>query len=79
MAHFILAHLVPGKKLFHINGSYHSDFGEGIVYFLRQKKGSLPLATVSTVAQDSIGALEESNRGRADFILCTPSTMAPAR
>ncbi len=79
MAHFILAGLSPGKKFFHINGAYHSDFDGGIVYFLRQKKANLAIATISTVFQDAIVPLEESHRGRADFILCTPSSMAPSR
>ncbi len=79
MAHFILAALSPGKKFFHINGAYHSDFDGGIVHFLRQKKEGLGIVTISTVVQDAIGSLEASHRGRADFILCTPSSMAPPR
>lgn len=75
MAHFILANRDPGSLFLHFNGAYHSDHGESINWFLKRADPGLEIVTISTVSQDEIDRLEEKNRGKADFIICVPSTM----
>ena len=75
MAHFILQSFAPGRLFLHINGAYHSDNYEGILWYLRRTRPNLRYATLSTVIQTHTGLLQSENRGRADFILCVDEDM----
>ncbi len=70
MAHFILSNLENGKTFLHLNGAYHSDRYEGILWYLRRKQPGLRVLTISTVTQTDLRKLEEEHRGKADFIIC---------
>ncbi len=75
MAYFILQNWEPGETFIHYNGAYHSDNYEGIVWYLKQAKPDLNILTISTVQQDTITSLNPEYEGKADYILCIPSTM----
>lgn len=72
MAHSIARVIKGGKRMLHINGSYHSDGKEGIVHFLQQYAPGTSSITITTVMQNEVGKLEQKNEGKADFILVTP-------
>lgn len=73
MAWFISRHL-DGKFL-HLNGSYHSDFKEGIIPYLLKYRPETTLATVTFLRTEDILRLGEEQKGRADFYVCIPETM----
>lgn len=75
MAHFILENREPGRLFLHFNGAYHSDHGESINWFLKRARPGLEIVTISTVSQDDTDQLEEEYVGKADFVICVPSTM----
>jgi len=79
MAHFILKNLNDGYVFYHINGSYHSENYEGIVWYLKEynKRNAtdLKILTITTVEQDDLDELEKDNLGKADFIVCIPEDM----
>ncbi len=75
MAHFILENYTKGSTFLHFNGAFHSDFHEGILWYLQQQKPDLNYMTISTVSQKDISKLEEENIGRADFIICVDEDM----
>jgi uncharacterized iron-regulated protein len=75
MAHFILQYYRPGSLFIHYNGSYHSDFFEGIGWYLQQKRPDLKRVTITTVSQKDIHHLEKEHLGRADFIICVDEDM----
>ena len=75
MAYFIAKNFVPGKLFIHYNGSYHSENNEGIVWYLKQDRLILKVATVTTVTQKSLKRLSKENRGKADFIICVDEDM----
>lgn len=75
MAWRIVANWAPGKHLLHINGSYHSDLGEGIVWYLRRALPEVKVVILTTVSQDKLDKMESEHGEKADFILVTPSTM----
>jgi len=75
MAHFILQNHSKGKLFIHYNGAYHSDYYEGILWYLKQENQELNYATISTVSQDDVNRLEEEHEGKADFIICVDSNM----
>jgi len=63
------------RKLIHYNGNYHSDNRGGIIPFLEQYLPGKKIVTVCCIRQESVGAVDEENIGRADFIVCVPETM----
>ena len=73
MAWFISRHL-DGKFL-HLNGSYHSDFKEGIIPYLLKYRPETTFATVTFLRTEDISRLGEEQKGRADFYVCIPETM----
>ncbi len=76
MAYFILKYL-PNKWLFyHINGAYHSDYFEGIVWYVRKKRNDLKITTISTIeVADVKNPPKEELKGRANYIIVIPKTM----
>jgi len=75
MAHFISLKFSKENLFLHINGAYHSDYKEGIVWYLNKIAPQFNTITISTVEQESIKKLEAENINKADFIICVPSTM----
>lgn len=75
MAYFILKYFVPGNLFIHYNGAFHSDNYDGIVWYLKQARPDLKIATVSTVSQKNINQLLEENKNKADFIICVDEDM----
>ncbi len=75
MAHFILKNYQPNHTFLHFNGSYHSDFYEGILWYLQLEQPELNYLTITTVEQEDPSALDAENIGRADFIICVDSDM----
>jgi len=71
----ILEYYKTGKTFLHLNGSYHSDNYEGILWYLKQEKPNLNYKTISTVSQKDISTLSEEHKGKADFIICVPENM----
>ena len=75
MAHFILKTYKEGQFFLHFNGSFHSNFYEGILWYLKDQSPDLNYGTISTVTQENIDRLEKENRGKADFIICVDEDM----
>lgn len=75
MAHFILSHFTPGVLFLHFNGAFHSDFYEGILWYMQLSRPDLRYTTITTVSQKDITKLSEANLGRADFIICVDVDM----
>jgi uncharacterized iron-regulated protein len=76
MAYFISQSL-PGEGVFmHINGSYHSDNKEGIIWYLLEEYApKSKIMTITTVEQSQLEELEEENQGKADFTLVVTDKM----
>lgn len=75
MAHFILKNYKKGSLFLHYNGAFHSDFYEGILWYLKRSQPNLKYATISTVVQKNIKKLLEENKFKADFIICVDENM----
>ena len=69
MAHFILKNYKTGKLFIHYNGAFHSDYYEGIGWYLKRQFPTLNYSTISTVTQADITKLNSEHIGKADFIL----------
>ena len=75
MAHFIMENWSEGKILFHLNGSYHSNNFQGIVWHLQQRNEDLKIVTIATVLQPEIESVSDENMNIADYIICIPENM----
>lgn len=75
MAHFILANYQQDHMFMHYNGAYHSDFHEGILWYLKKEREDLHYATISTVSQENINKLAKEHQHKADYIICVDSHM----
>ncbi len=69
MAYFIYKNLKPGYTFIHFNGSFHSAFDQGIIWYLKKLEPKIKILTIETVSQKDIGQLEEKHKGTADFII----------
>lgn len=75
MAYSILENLKPNSIFIHYHGSYHSDFYEGIYWYIKQDQPTLKILTIATVSQSDLSSLEQEHLGRADFILVVDEDM----
>ncbi len=75
MAYFILKNWTKGKTFIHYNGTYHSNFHQGIEWYLKQENPNLKIFTIGSTEQIAVDTLAKTSLGMADFIICTPETM----
>ena len=75
MAHFILQNWSKGKVFLHLNGSYHSQNFEGIVWYLRKQKPDLNVVTITSTEEADITRPSEAKAGAATFTVCIPADM----
>lgn len=75
MAWAIASNYREGDMVLHINGSYHSNHHEGIVWYLKREMPELKIAVINQVLQGDISALEEQHKDSADFVIVVPATM----
>lgn len=75
MAHFILQNKEKNKLFVHFNGAYHSNYYEGIYWYLKTYQEEIKIVTIATVEQDDLSTLDKEYLGIADFIICVPTSM----
>jgi uncharacterized iron-regulated protein len=75
MAHFILSNLDENSRMIHLNGSYHSNDYEGIVWYIQQADEDLNVLTINTISADDIENIEPDQFQSADITVAVPSTM----
>ncbi len=75
MAFKISQNMKSGHTFLHINGAYHSDNYEGIVWYLKKYNPNLKIFTITTAEQEDISEVDDKNDGKADVIICVPADM----
>ena len=75
MRKYILQALKDDNQLIHYNGAYHSDYYQGILWYVQQSKPLMKVTTISTVSQSKVNKLEKEHLGKADFIICVTESM----
>lgn len=73
MAFSLYPFLEKGNTILHVNGSYHSNHYEGIVWYLKRDYPNTKILTINTVEQENINILDEKSKPTADFIIVTPT------
>jgi len=69
MANSIVTNWPASGKFIHVNGAYHSNDFEGILWYMNAYRPDTKMMTVSIVVQSNIDQLESEHIGSADFIL----------
>ena len=75
MAHFIIKNLPSNGIFLHLNGAYHSDNYEGIVWFIKKAKPQKKILTITTIEKDNIDDISDEDMKKADYIIVVPSSM----
>lgn len=75
MAHFILSNLDENSRFIHLNGSYHSNNYEGIVWYVMQADNQLKILTINTITVDDVTNVDNKEFEAADITLVVPSLM----
>lgn len=72
MAYSITKLLNGHNTCLHLNGSFHSDFHQGIMWYIEYYRKNTKVITITTVTQQNLKALLKEYKGRADYILVVP-------
>ncbi|MEY4611574.1 MAG: hypothetical protein RL246_1893 [Bacteroidota bacterium] len=75
MAYSILEHMKKDELFIHYHGSYHSEFHEGIMWYLQKSRADMRIATIATVSQRNIQSLLPEHLDKADYIICVEEDM----
>ncbi|MFO7788976.1 MAG: ChaN family lipoprotein [Bacteroidota bacterium] len=75
MAYSISQAMYDDKYFLHFNGAYHSEYHEGIVWYLMHYEPHLEKTTITTVSQKNISNLLVQHEGKADFIIVVDADM----
>jgi len=75
MAHFILKYFKPEYTFIHYNGSFHSDYSEGIAWYIKKENPAMKIIVISVSEVDDVlkPAPEDLNKG--DYTILVPATM----
>ena len=67
------ARAAGGPLVVHVNGAFHSDFGDGVPERVRRRLPKMRLAVISIIPVDDLDvvALTGADRNRADYVVFT--------
>lgn len=75
MAKFIDKYWTPNTQFVHYNGAFHTDFDQGIIWYLKRLRPEVTYTTITTIEQEDFKKLDNDHIGRAKFIICVAPTM----
>ncbi|SHI86868.1 ChaN family lipoprotein [Pseudozobellia thermophila] len=76
MAHFSLKNFNKGDLLLHFQGSYHSNYDQGIIWWINKIQPGLEIKSITTVSQSEWEKLSVEDRADiADYIIVVVNTM----
>jgi uncharacterized iron-regulated protein len=75
MAYFILLNMSINDQIIHLNGSYHSANGEGIIWYIEDASTGYEIFTIHTITADDITNVENERLQEADVTIVVPSRM----
>ncbi|WP_430405824.1 ChaN family lipoprotein [Fluviicola sp.] len=75
MGYSIVQQLKKSEQVFFLNGAFHSDFHQGIGWYVQQYVPGTSVGTITTVSQKDVRKLEKEHLNRADYIIVVNETM----
>lgn len=75
MGYSIAQQLKKGAQVYFLNGAFHSDFHQGIGWYIEKYAAGTTVGTITTVSQKDVRKLQKEHLNRADFIIVVNETM----
>lgn len=75
MAHFILLNMGLNDRLLHLNGSYHSNNREGIIWFIENQVSGYEIVSINTILVEDPLDVDSEELTAADFTVVIPRSM----
>ena len=76
MAHFSLQNYSSGDFLFHFEGSYHSNYDQGIIWWINKIQPGLEIASIATVTESEWEEMTDEEKSTiADYIIVVADHM----
>mgnify|MGYP001035983160 CR=1 FL=1 len=80
MAHFSIKNFNEGDLLFHFEGSYHSNYSQGIIWWINKINPGLNIKSITTVtASEWHEMTEEEKKTIADYIIVVADNMTQTK
>ncbi len=80
MAHFSLKNFNEGDLLFHFEGSYHSNYEQGIIWWINKIQPGLNIKSIATVTQSEWNELSEDEKATiANYIIVVADNMTQTK
>ena len=77
--HFSLINFEPGNLLLHFQGSYHSNYDQGIIWWVNQIRPGLSIKSITTVDQSEWDEMTDEEKATiAEYIIVVPDNMTQA-
>ena len=76
MAHFSLKNFSPGDLLFHFEGAYHSNYKQGIIWWINKIRRGLNIKSITTVMQSVWDEMSKEDKAEiANYIIVVADSM----
>lgn len=76
MAHFSLKNFRPGDLLFHFQGSYHSNYNQGIIWWINKIQPDLSIKSITTVMQSEWDEMSKEDKAEiANYIIVVADSL----
>lgn len=80
MAHFSLQNYNSGDFLFHFEGSYHSNYEQGIIWWINKIQPGLKIKSITTVTESEwLGMTDEEKANIANYIIVVADDMTQTK
>ncbi len=80
MAHFSLQNYKPGDLMFHFEGSYHSNYEQGIIWWINKIQPGLDIKSITTVTQSEWEEMtEEDIETIANYVIVVADSMTKTK
>lgn len=76
MAHFSLKNFSPGDLLFHFEGAYHSNYKQGIIWWINKIQPGINMKSITTVMQSEWDEMSKEDKAEiANYIIVVANNM----
>jgi len=80
MAHFSIENFNQGDLLFHFEGSYHSNYKQGIIWWINKIQPGLNIKSITTVMQSEWDKMTDTEIATiANYIIVVPDNMTQTK
>lgn len=80
MAHFSLKNFNTGDFLFHFEGSYHSNYNQGIIWWINKIQPGISIKSITTLLQSEWDEMSKEDKAEiADYIIVVVDSMIQSR